>query len=153
MRNILFFAAITLIAQTALQAQQTATWKGGKPGLATDWNCSANWSGGRAPDAFTQVIIPAGRQFYPVLERTQAHIDALLIENGSTLAIQKGAMLVILGETGYFDGLTVLGQIRNNGILEIGEAVQEGTAFLSRVQGNGAVIGLTAGADTLAKRR
>jgi hypothetical protein len=137
----------------ALSAQTTATWQGGKPGRTTDWSCPANWSGGHVPDEFTQVIIPSGKQFYPVIKCAATPIDALLIESGSTLAIHAGASLVILGETGRFEGFTVLGQIRNDGTLDIGEAVNISTAFLKQVQGNGIVISPTVGMDTLARRR
>lgn len=137
----------------ALSAQTTATWQGGKPGRSTDWNCPFNWSGGRVPDEFTQVIIPAGKQFYPAIKCASMPIDALLMESGTTLDIFEGASLLILGETGRFEGFTILGQIRNNGTLDIGEAVNVSTAYLKQVQGNGIVISPTAGVDTLARQR
>ena len=145
--------ALSLVLSFSLSAQTSATWQGGKPGRTTDWNCPANWSGGRVPDEFTQVIIPTGKQFYPVIQYTSTSIDALLMESGCTLAICAGASLVILGETGRFDGFTVLGQIKNDGTLDIGEAVNVSTAFLNQVQGNGILISPTAGVDTVARRR
>ncbi len=150
-----FSIVITLVLSFSfsLSAQTTTTWQGGKPGRSTDWNCPSNWSGGRVPDEFTQVIIPTGKQFYPIIKSASTSIDALLMESGSTLAIREGARLTILGETGRFDGFTIFGQIRNDGTLEIGEAVNEDTAFLKQVRGNGIVISPTAGVDTLAKRR
>ena len=144
---------LILIFSFSLSAQTTATWQGGKPGRSTDWNCPANWSEGRVPDEFTQVIIPTGANYYPVIQSASAPIDALLMEGGATLTIQDGANLTILCETGIFDGVTVLGQIRNDGTLDIGEAAEVNTAFLQRVKGNGIVIRPPAGTDTLAKRR
>lgn len=144
--------ALSLVLSFSLSAQISATWQGGKPGRANDWNCPSNWSEGRVPDEFTQVIIPTGKQFYPVIQYTSMAIDALLMEGGSTLDIFEGASLLILGETGRFDCSIVLGQIRNEGTLEIGEAVNMGTAFLQQVQGNGILISPTAGVDTLARR-
>jgi len=144
--------SFALALSCSLSAQTSATWQGGKPDCTTEWNCPSNWSGGRVPDEFTQVIIPSGKQFYPVIKCASTPIDALLMESGSTLAIQAGANLSILGETGRFDGFTIFGQIRNDGTLEIGEAVKEGTAFLKQVEGNGIVISPTAGVDTLARR-
>lgn len=136
-----------------LSAQTTVTWQGGKPGRTTDWNCPANWSEGRVPDEFTQVIIPTGANFYPTIRYAPTPIDALLMEGGTKLTIQTGAMLSILGETGIFDGLTVLGHIENNGILEIGEAVNVSVASLKRLHGNGGIVSPSAGGDSLAKRR
>lgn len=59
------------------------------------------------------------------------------MEAGATLSIQAGARLAILGETGIFDRVTVLGHIKNNGILEIGEAVNISVVYLKQVQGTG----------------
>jgi hypothetical protein len=137
----------------SLSAQTTAVWQGGKPGRTTDWNCPANWSEGRVPDEFTQVIIPSSASFYPVIQYAPTPIDALLMEAGARLTIQDGARLTILGETGIFNGVTALGHIENNGTLEVGEAVNGGTAFLKNVQGNGMVVSPSAGMDTLARRR
>lgn len=136
-----------------LTAQTTAVWQGGKPGRTTDWNCPANWSEGRVPDEFTQVIIPTGSNYYPVINYAPTPIDALLMEAGARLTIQGGARLSILGETGIFNGVTALGLIENNGTLEIGEAVSGSVAFLKQVQGKGIVISPSAGMDTLARRR
>lgn len=121
-------------------AQTTAVWQGGKPGRTTDWNCPANWSEGHVPDEFTQVIIPAGVNYYPVIQYAPTPIDALLMEGGAKLTIQDGARLAILGETGRFGGITVLGNITNNGTLEIGNIPGMSMAFLKQVQGSGMVV-------------
>lgn len=150
-----FSIIITLILSFSfsLSAQTTATWQGGKPGRVTDWNCPANWSEGRVPDEFTQVIIPFGANYYPVIQYASARIDAVLMEGGTSLTIQDGAKLTILCETGIFDGVTVLGEIRNDGILDIGEAAEVNIDFLQRVKGNGIVIRPSESTDTLARRR
>lgn len=136
-----------------LFAQTTAVWQGGKPGRTNDWNCPANWSESRVPDEFTQVIIPAGATYYPVIQYAPTPIDALLMEGGTRLTIQNGARLAILGETGIFDGVTILGQIENNGRLEIGVALNREVAISKQVQGKGVIISPSAGMDTLARRR
>ncbi len=157
MKNLTFSIAATLTLilglSISLSAQTTATWQGGKPGRTTDWNCAANWSEGKTPDEFTQVIIPYNVQYYPVIKDTVAPIDALLMEGGTSLTIQVGANLAVLGETGRFGGITVFGKIENNGTLEIGEAVHTSIAFRQRVQGNGIITCQVGGADMLAKRR
>lgn len=155
MSKATFPIIITLILSFSfsLSAQTTATWQGGKPGRTTDWNCPANWSEGRVPNEFTQVIIPSGVHYYPVIQYAPTPIDALLMEGGTSLTIQEDATLTILCETGIFDGVTVLGQIWNDGTLDIGEAAGVDTDFLQRVKGNGIVIRSSTRTDTLARRR
>ncbi len=155
MSKTTFFIALSLFLcfGFTVSAQTTATWQGGKPGRTTDWNCPANWSEGRVPDEFTQVIIPTGAYCYPVVQSVPVLIDALLLEAGARLTIQGGATLSILGETGIFDGITLLGHIENNGTLEIGETVNMSIALLKQVQGHGIVIHPFAGTDSLARRR
>lgn len=151
--TISIFLAICLGFSLNLTAQTTTIWQGGKPGRTADWNCPANWSEGRVPDEFTQVIIPSGVNCYPVIKYAPSPIDALLMEAGARLTITDGAKLAILGETGIFDGLTILGQIENNGTLEIGGTFNTGIALLKQVQGDGIIVSPSAGTDTLAKRR
>lgn len=152
MRNILIFASLFFSMGFTLSAQTVEIWQGGKPGRSTDWNCPANWSEGRVPDEFTQVIIPAGANVFPVIKGNPTPIDALLVEGGATLTIQVGAAITILGETGIFEGVTCFGRIQNNGILTFGEAMTPNVALLKEVQGNGTVINLSARINTVAKR-
>jgi hypothetical protein len=143
---------LALVFSFSLSAQTTATWQGGKPGRTNDWNCSANWSNGRIPDEFTQVIIPSSVKYFPVIQSAPGPIDALLLEDGTLLTIQDGAKLTILCETGIFDGVIVLGQIRNNGTININKDAAIDLAFLQQVKGNGIVILPPSGTNTLAKR-
>ena len=97
MRNILFFAAFILASQTTLFAQKTATWKGGTPGKAADWNCAANWKEGRVPNEFSQVIIPdvsSSNHSNPVLSSGEVEIWSILIHTGASLRIGKNARLI-----------------------------------------------------------
>lgn len=151
--SIIFALVLFLGFNFTLSAQTTAVWQGGKSGRTTDWNCPANWSEGRVPDEFTQVIIPTGSNYYPVIYYAPTPIDALLMEAGAKLTIQNGARLAVLGETGIFNGVTILGQIENNGTLEIRDALSSGIAFLKQVQGDGIIVSPSTGTDTLARRR
>lgn len=148
-----FTIAIFLSISATLSAQNIAVWQGGKPGRTTEWNCPSNWSEGRVPDEFTQVIIPTGTNYYPVIQYAPSPIDALMMEGSAKLTIRDGARLSILGLTGIFDGVTVLGQIENNGTIEIGESVNVDIALLQQVQGKGIVTSPSAGSNTLARRR
>lgn len=125
-----------------LYAQTTVTWQGGKPGRTTDWNCAANWREGRTPDEFSQVIIPSGMVYYPVIKSEVKTIDALFLEGGSELTLKKGAWLTILCETGRFDGITLLGKIRNDGSIELCHKLPWSDTQMQRITGSGTVIGL-----------
>jgi hypothetical protein len=148
--------ALTVILITicsTISAQITTIWQGGKPGRTTDWECAANWSEGRVPDEFSQVIIPANVLFFPVIKSDAAPIDALLMEGGSTLTIEQEAKLTVLCETGIFDGISIYGQITNQGTMKIGEIPEANLAYLSEVYGNGIIICPSMSADTLAVSR
>jgi len=147
MRNLPIFIATSLLLSLclSLSAQRTATWQGGKPGQPTEWTCAANWKEGRVPDEFTQVIIPTRTGHYPIVQNTAALIDALLVEGGATLTIKDGAMLTVLCETGIFDGVTLLGQIRNDGILQIQGETGTNTSLVLSMKGSGVLMN----ADTL----
>ncbi len=121
-KRALFLAAILMLVSglhISISAQTTATWQGGKPGKPADWNCAGNWKEGRTPNEFSQVLIPSGMTYYPVLLDETTPIDALLIEGGASLTLHREASLVILGETGRFGGFLLLGKISNEGALEI----------------------------------
>lgn len=153
MKNFILIlaAAASFMFSISMTAQTTATWVGGKPGRPTDWNCAVNWSEGRIPDEFTQVIIPTGVEYYPVIKKEVMSIDALLMEAGTSLTLQNGTFLKVLGETGRFDGLTILGKIINYGTLEIGATSSTGMAYMQHIQGIGAVINSFENLDSLAK--
>lgn len=140
--------ALSLGASFSLSAQYTAVWQGGKPGRPSDWNCAANWKEGRVPNEFTQVIIPASTRYYPVIQHDAAPIDALLMEGGTTLTIHNGAMLTVLCETGIFDGVIILGHIKNDGVLRIQSKAGIDTALFLSMKGSGMLVH----ADMLAQK-
>lgn len=139
--NQIIIAVTTLlcISTFSLKAQTTATWQGGKPGRSTDWNCPANWKEGRIPDELSQVIIPAGRLFYPVIKTEVEAIDALLIQGTAQLNLLPGASLTIVNETGRLDGISIYGQIYNEGNLEIHHLENKDNVIFDHVQGNGSL--------------
>ncbi|MBC7774713.1 MAG: hypothetical protein H7246_04680 [Phycisphaerae bacterium] len=143
MRKLSFITCTLMLffsLQISLSAQTTATWQGGKPGKVADWSCAANWKEGRMPDAFSLVLIPSGRAFYPVIRGKVPPIDALLVESGALLTLQKNSSLCILGETGRLGGIILLGEIRNSGRLEFGNLPEWNIAQLQHIQGAGAVL-------------
>ena len=99
--NKFFFAAITLFFlgnATFCQAQKINFWKGGTPGQETNWNCAKNWSPNKVPDGFQNVIIPdvsTGSGVYPTIMSSGLEVNALTLESGATLKIEKQASLII----------------------------------------------------------
>lgn len=102
MKNTIFFSACIafFLASFTLGAQKTATWKGGAPGHATDWNYPANWKEGRVPNEFSSVIIPdvsTSTFSNPVLQGEAVEIGSLQIYSGGKLKIGKSARLIVTG--------------------------------------------------------
>jgi hypothetical protein len=128
MKTMIICLATFFLMHTVITAQTTATWVGGTPGKPSDWNSPNNWKEGRIPDENAQVIIPSDRQYYPVINCEVPDIDALLVAGGAKLKLALDASLSILGQTGRFDGLTVLGMIFNEGMLiaEINSSLMTG---------------------------
>lgn len=109
---IVFFAA-----QTTLSAQKTATWKGGTPGRAHDWNCPTNWREGRVPDEFSHVVIPdisSSTFSYPILDKGEVEVQSLHCFPGAHLVVRNKATLLTLEPATY--GI----QIREQHLAEFG---------------------------------
>lgn len=88
------FACAALSFEASAQIRNT--WKGGAPGHETDWNFYKNWSLGKAPDLFHNVVIPdvsTSTQHYPVLKSGSAEVASLEIQQGATLTLQANARL------------------------------------------------------------
>ncbi len=67
-------------------------------------------------------------------------IDALMLEGGATLKLEQSAYFTILGDTGKFNGMTLIGKIYNEGTLTF-EATDDSTnSLLYHIVGNGTLI-------------
>lgn len=98
----IIIASITNFSQA--QPQNTNFWKGGTPGQTTNWNCPENWSLGKVPDPFQNVIIPdvsTGSGVYPIIKTGGLEVHDLVLEAGAILEIQKQGSLKV---EGYFEG-------------------------------------------------
>ncbi|HOY08258.1 MAG TPA: hypothetical protein PLO67_22775 [Saprospiraceae bacterium] len=101
MKNALVLTALLTLTSLSLQAQKIATWKGGAPGHATEWNYPANWKENRVPNEFSQVIIPdvsASTFSNPVLDGEVVEIWSLQMFSGASLRIGKSARLIVTGQ-------------------------------------------------------
>jgi hypothetical protein len=63
----------------------------------TDWFNPGNWGCGSLPDAFTDVVIPAGLANYPILNTSTA-IRSLRMNGNVNVRISPGAVLQIRGQ-------------------------------------------------------
>lgn len=64
------------------------TWKGGSADKQTEWNLWDNWSEG-TPWGCTDVVIPAGLAYYPVLTDTKNYCDRIQFAAGEDGAVGK----------------------------------------------------------------
>ena len=70
----------------------TANWTGS---VSTDWNTAGNWSTNAVPTSTTEVIIPAGRPRYPLLQNSTT-VKSVLCATGATLSVAPGVVLNVL---------------------------------------------------------
>lgn len=84
-----------------LTVSSTSTWLGT---TSANWSNAANWSCGILPTASTNVTIPSGTTYSPLIDITTATCNNLTINSGATL-----------GYSGSTNILDVKGTITNNG--------------------------------------
>ncbi|HND88603.1 MAG TPA: hypothetical protein PK971_09750 [Saprospiraceae bacterium] len=88
---------IIVILSISANAQVTNSWKGGFPGRENDWNCQQNWSLGKSPDIFDNVVIPdvstASRR-YPIIDSGEVEVASIQIRPGASLTLIAGARLL-----------------------------------------------------------
>jgi hypothetical protein len=73
---------------------QPGLWVGGAPGQTQNWNTATNWNDNAVPTAATDVLIPGGLTYYPVLTATGTCND-LQISDNATVTINPGGNLTI----------------------------------------------------------
>jgi hypothetical protein len=110
-----FLTAILLAFSTNLYTQRTITWKGGTPGMKTDWYCSQNWSTSTVPDEFSNVIIPdvsTSTFAMPVIPTGSVEINELYIQSNASLTVSGKASLCVFGNTDRVDLANLHGEGR-----------------------------------------
>ncbi len=101
-------------------SQRSITWKGGTPGMSTDWYCPQNWSSTSLPDEFSDVIIPdvSSSAFAPpCITVGKIEINSLMLQSNASLTIADDASLTILSHN---EGLN-WGKIKGEGQLILKE--------------------------------
>ena len=87
-----------LLFALAASAQKNNVWRGGAPGHETEWAFFKNWSTGKIPSEFDNVIIPdvsASTGDYPVIRTGEVEILGLEIQSGATLTLLPEARLLV----------------------------------------------------------
>lgn len=79
-------------ADGTLASSCAGNWIGG---TSTDWFNPANWCGGAVPDANTNVVIPAGTSFSPVIN-ANVTVKSLTINSGAALTVNAPYTLTVL---------------------------------------------------------
>jgi hypothetical protein len=142
MKNVLC-SLFLLLSAAAISAQTSNVWKGGFPGRVSDWNVGANWSAGRVPEAFDQIVIQDAATtgaFYPEIESGVVNIRQLIIESNARLYIHPGSMLVVDGEGVQETVVLNLGCLQNDGVLRIENDGRPGLDNQGQMEGKGLLI-------------
>jgi len=125
------FLSVLLANSLSLRAQKTVYWKGGTPGMESNWNCPGNWSSNTVPDVFSNVIIPdvsSRSRVYPVFSSKGAEINKLTLEAGSSLTIQKGSCLVVSESVERLE-ITDLNEHSKGNLIIAGSLIETGVEY------------------------
>ena len=96
----------TAFTVTVTIGQITGIWQGGTPDNLADWNTSSNWSCGGVPIATTDVTIPSGLSYYPVIGsangicRTITDMGGGSISGTGSLTIEENGVVAIANISG-----------------------------------------------------
>ncbi|MEI6049805.1 MAG: hypothetical protein WCS03_12950, partial [Bacteroidota bacterium] len=107
--NIYYLAPSTVLDNKQWGLSYSGTTKNTWNGTSTAWDLIANWNGGHVPLLSEDVLIPAGKSYYPVLA-LDVEVKTLEIESGAS--VNPGAYNITI------NGFT--GALLNNGTLTPG---------------------------------
>ncbi|MFT3909089.1 MAG: T9SS type A sorting domain-containing protein [Ferruginibacter sp.] len=111
----------------AITVTATGTWLG----INNNWNDPQNWCDGNIPTSATNVIIPSGVSFFPIITTTDPKSNNMTIAAGANINITA---------TGTF---SFAGSIINNGsITNNGTIVLNGTAVTQSFPGPGTIAAM-----------
>ncbi len=132
---------------------------------STNWNDASNWDSG-APTSSSNVIIPGGTAYQPILSQT-ATIGSLVVNSGGTLSLQNTSSghALNVGSSGvtvngggmiavYKNKLTTTGQIIDNGTITLASGTLTATNGITvggpgMVEGFGTVSSAISGAGVV----
>ncbi|MEL7250999.1 MAG: T9SS type A sorting domain-containing protein, partial [Bacteroidota bacterium] len=91
--------------------------------VSSDWDDAGNWDI-RVPTACDHVVIPEVGDEPEIAGTTAAVAKSVTIEEEAYLTIESGGSLEVDGADG--DGITIIGEIYNNGTINIGQSLGVG---------------------------
>ncbi|HOS84199.1 MAG TPA: T9SS type A sorting domain-containing protein, partial [Bacteroidales bacterium] len=73
-------------------------WEAASEMYISKWDEAANWSSGSVPTATSNVLIPASKDHYPILEdNTSYEVKTITIENGASLTLGDNTTFTVQG--------------------------------------------------------
>jgi hypothetical protein len=106
------------IDSTAVIVPVPMQWNGGVSGSETDWSAPGNWSCGFVPTAVTNVLIPAGSTYMPVVFGGYSALSkSLTVPGGATVRINSSGSLNVK------DALHLNGAVNGAGVLRLNGGV------------------------------
>ena len=108
------------------------TWDGGIPEKENDWNTAGNWNPASIPGAGSEITLPAGIDYYPVLSEN-LDLNHNTTYSGSIL-IEEGASFDLAGKNLSVGTITNNGKVRLTGAETITATMSNGTNANSTVE-------------------
>lgn len=102
----------------------TNTWQGGVATNLAGWSVGANWSSGAAPTGVDNldVLIPAGRTYYPVLTANAVVDGSLTVAAGASLALTNFNLALVDLAVNNTKGIRIAGTLSacTNSVITVG---------------------------------
>ena len=104
--------AIDAVNATIAMCSSETTWTGS---VSTDWQTSGNWLNGILPTATTNMTVPAGVPFYPLLNTGTGAVKNVTVQSNASLTITGGVLQITgsINNSGTFE--TSAGTVKMNG--------------------------------------
>ena len=84
----------TITGTSTLTLSATNTWVGG---TSTDWNTAANWSCSAVPTSSSNVSIPSGTTYSPIISSASAVANSITINYGAILTMSGQTLTITSG--------------------------------------------------------
>jgi len=131
-----------------LTVRKSYTWLG----VNTNWDDSQNWCSG-VPDSSSDVTIPSGLTYYPVITGTASTHD-IYTGSGSTVTLDSGTIRIFgtITNNGLYDARTGTLNMKGSSAQTIAGSMFNSKTILNLIDGNTSTAGLSVSstsADTL----
>ncbi len=139
--NVASDGCTNTISSTAatLTVRKSYTWLG----VNTNWDDPANWCSG-VPDSSSDVTIPSGLTYYPVITGTASTHD-IYTASGSTVTLDSGTIRIFgtISNNGLYDARTGTMNMKGSAAQTIAGSMFNSKTVLNLVDGNTSSSGLS----------